>query len=182
MKCSKCPSETVDNYKLCITCRQYFKTKLQISRAKDSESKAKDKSSRTLRLLKRLSEGLCACCISNKLDNSVYCLYHYVYNAGRAYGVKDKSQVLALQDKLKSQDFKCFYSGVTIVPGINASIEHVVPRSHGCDSADISNIVWIDLRVNKMKGSMPLNQFIEICSQIINTYNTKRVEKGNDVK
>jgi hypothetical protein len=58
-----------------------------------------------------------------------------------------------------------------IIPGKNASLDHVVPRNGSKDlSGDISNLVWCDRNVNLMKGSKSAEEFRALCLAI-GTYN-----------
>jgi hypothetical protein len=56
----------------------------------------------------------------------------------------------ALKQLLIDQDYKCPYSGATLIIGVNTSIDHIVPKSRG-GTNDMSNLQWVDLYINKMK-------------------------------
>tara|TARA_Y100000034_G_scaffold114980_1_gene151676 strand:+ start:223 stop:489 length:267 start_codon:yes stop_codon:yes gene_type:complete len=60
---------------------------------------------------------------------------------------------------------KCNYSGLPITLGIDACIDHVVPRaSNGNDNID--NLHWTHKKVNQMKGNMSEKEFLDIVARI----------------
>jgi len=61
---------------------------------------------------------------------------------------------------------RCAYSGVRIRLGVNASLEHVLPRMDGGDSG-VDNIVWVDNRVNNAKHCMPITEFVVMCRNVL---------------
>jgi len=66
-----------------------------------------------------------------------------------------------LRDLLKKQNYKCAYTGKKLVLGVNASIDHIRPKSLFPELAnDPNNIVWVDLKVNKLKHNKPLEEFM----------------------
>lgn len=106
--------------------------------------------------------GVCRQCGHDRLKGSSVCLYHFVCSIFQ----KHDSLVLELINKLKEQNYTCLYSNTLLLPGINASIDHIVPRSKG-GSNDISNLVWVDSSVNRMKANLDLEQFFTDYSSMI---------------
>lgn len=72
---------------------------------------------------------------------------------------------MSLKEKLEAQNFKCAYTGEAIVPGINASIDHIVPASRG-GSDGPENLQWVSKVINLMKTSMTHDEFIAMCKRI----------------
>ena len=70
-----------------------------------------------------------------------------------------------LKAKLGSQQYMCAYTGEKLVPGVNASIDHLVPRSRGGNDAP-DNLHWVSFRVNVMKGDMTHEEFLALCKLI----------------
>lgn len=62
-----------------------------------------------------------------------------------------------LRDALVSQKH-CPYSGVELIIGKNASIDHKIPVSRG-GTHDVNNLQWIDLHINYMKRDMTDDEF-----------------------
>lgn len=105
--------------------------------------------------------GRCTYCSKLKLHNSRLCLFHWCLglvtgqsnqkkqNFSLKQRIKRTNQLLG---KLSNQNFKCFYTGLPLVPGLNASLEHFEPFSKS-NNDTVSNIVWADITFNKIKGS-----------------------------
>lgn len=82
-------------------------------------------------------------------------------------GPKTIERGQALKAILESQGRKCAYTGRDLVCGVNASVEHKIPQSRRPDlKADLGNIEWLDLRVNRMKTDMTHDEFVEECALI----------------
>lgn len=82
--------------------------------------------------------------------------------------LKDPNQGPELKKLLERQRYRCAYSGRPIDIGNNASVEHVEPSSKAKDRAnDITNLRFVDMRINQMKHSMPLPELIECCKSVL---------------
>jgi 5-methylcytosine-specific restriction endonuclease McrA len=69
-----------------------------------------------------------------------------------------------LMELLKKQNYKCALTGVSLTPK-NANLDHIFPRSQG--GSDLpSNLQWILDDINKMKGSLDQNTFVELCGMV----------------
>lgn len=75
-----------------------------------------------------------------------------------------KATATELQEILSQQGFKCALSGRKLEPA-TASIDHKIPVSKG-GTDEASNLQWVDKRVNRMKGNMSDDEFIELCKEI----------------
>ena len=69
-----------------------------------------------------------------------------------------------LMDLLEQQEYRCALSGVKLTPEM-AELDHKVPLSKGGSNA-ISNVQWVHKRINRMKGSMKQDDFIDMCSKV----------------
>lgn len=93
---------------------------------------------------------------------------------------KEFSQELTaeyLYELLESQDFKCAISGENLLPEDN-SLDHIrkdLPLS--LDRIDSSkgyikgNVQWVTKRINWMKGDLNMEEFLILCSKILNHAN-----------
>ncbi len=72
-----------------------------------------------------------------------------------------------LKDKLVAQNYRCVYSGKTLVLGKNASIDHIFPVAKFPHLiSEPTNIQWVDFTVNQMKGSLTHTEFVELIKLI----------------
>jgi CheY-like chemotaxis protein len=74
-----------------------------------------------------------------------YCRLHFIAGIAKGNGITMHFYEALLQ-KFESANFRCFYTGVPLVPGINACVVHLYSRSQYPDQiADLENLVWCDL-------------------------------------
>ena len=73
----------------------------------------------------------------------------------------------AFWEKLERQGFQCHYTGVELVPGINLSLDHLVPKSRGGSSTDIANCVWCDRNINAFKSNLTETEFVQRCRIVV---------------
>ncbi len=149
-KC-KCGENTEPGEWCCIACKIHMKHyhKKQYTKLKEA--------------------GICQHCSKNKVTLGIYCLSCWFKMKARdAMGTSEFYGDLWVM--LEKQNFKCAYSGISIEPGINASIDHMKPRSKGgLDTLD--NLVWCDYNVNMMKRDLTAKDFIIFCRKILETTN-----------
>ena len=70
-----------------------------------------------------------------------------------------------LLQRITENGFKCEYSGLPLTV-TNMQLDHIVPVSDG-GSSRLSNVAVVHRDINKMKGSMSLERFIELCKCIV---------------
>lgn len=69
-----------------------------------------------------------------------------------------------LMELLEQQDFKCALSGIQLTPK-SAALDHITPVADN-GTHDISNLQWLNHNVNRMKGRMSQQAFVEVCRQV----------------
>ena len=117
--------------------------------------------------LKHEKDGKCKQCGKERYYESNYCRSDYIRGIASKYEVP-ASLHKALLQKLESTDFRCFYTGVPLIPGINACVDHLYSRSQHPDKlSDLDNLVWCDKWINRMKGHMSYEDFIALCRTIV---------------
>ena len=131
------------------------------------------------------AKGWCHNCTTPRLpDSNHYCEKHWFGNI--ATQIKKRSgldfKALELGPKLlallKSQDYRCAYTGEELVPGVNASLDHIVPISYAANmAADLNNMEWVSLQVNLMKREPDRSKFLDICCRIAE-YHGKQPQKS----
>jgi len=78
------------------------------------------------------------------------------------------SHWLALKDLFYSQGCKCALSGVPMVLGENAELDHITPSSRA-GSNDITNTQWVLCVVNRMKDHMLESEFFGLVESLYRT-------------
>lgn len=87
-----------------------------------------------------------------------------------AYGATKKSGNWEyLRDLLAHQNYKCAYTGEAITFGLNASIDHIIPKSHRDypGDKDLSNLCWTTKKTNIVKNNLSKDELIEFCKKVI---------------
>lgn len=79
-----------------------------------------------------------------------------------------------LLEMLVKQDFKCIYSGETIILGENDALDHISPKKRFPERVnDITNVHWTTREVNMMKYALDEQRFFDLLIKI--TENCKRL-------
>lgn len=73
-----------------------------------------------------------------------------------------------LAAKLVFQNNRCVYSGRILELGINASVDHKIPKFKG-GTDDISNLQWVDANVNVSKNCLGEEEFFRLIQDIATT-------------
>lgn len=69
-----------------------------------------------------------------------------------------------LMQLIQQQEYRCALSGVKLTPS-DAALDHKLPVSSG-GSDEIENLHWVSNQVNRAKGTMTNDEFIEMCKQV----------------
>jgi len=85
------------------------------------------------------------------------------------YNSMSKGDWEYLRDLLIRQDYKCVYTGEEIVFGLNASIDHIIPKSHVNypGDKDLTNLCWTTKKTNIVKNMMSRKELIKFCKRVI---------------
>ena len=105
-------------------------------------------------------------CATPITHSSTYCRDHWLENGLSRYGFA-RDQYDAMWAKLETQGFRCYYTGVELVPGVNASLDHRMPISRGGDPCDMGNTVWCDRLINAFKNDLTESEFVERCRLVV---------------
>lgn len=79
---------------------------------------------------------------------------------------EEKPTSQALHEMIVKQRFRCALSGVKLKPK-HASLDHKLPVAKG-GSDLIDNLQWVSTKVNRAKGTMTDEEFIEMCQAVAN--------------
>ncbi len=67
------------------------------------------------------------------------------------------------------QNGRCAYTGVELIPGMNASVDHKVPVTRGGGNEE-SNLHWVEFRVNTMKYNQTHEEFLATCRLVVSRF------------
>lgn len=85
----------------------------------------------------------------------------YGLMALRALG--SSKERIKIKEKFDFQEGKCIYSGRKLIPGINASIDHLIPKKRG-GGRTLDNVCWVDLEINKfIKNWKTAENLLDLC-------------------
>lgn len=139
------------------------------------------------RAIKLADDGLCTTCgkepflecFKNKKVKYKFCLEHYLRQRANQR-LHNADLWINLLDKLKEQDYKCFYTGEILTLGENDSVDHVLSASCFPERAnDIANIQWVSRDINWMKNNFTHEKFMNLVEKIYKY--RKEMEKGRKV-
>lgn len=120
----------------------------------------------------RIAAGICVKCKEPLAGKSRYCIFHWMYHCackGAWHKGRNQAGITASASELLElyikQGKRCSYTGVRLIPGVNMSIDHIVPASRG-GPGDISNLQWVTKQVNRMKTDLSDEEFVAMCQTI----------------
>ena len=144
----------------CKSCVNLFSKKYREKKGEqyrvDNISKAKEQQ------LNRLAKGQCRHCSSERLENSdLYCEKHWFEYVAKAHlGTMKRGN--ELKKLLELQDYRCAYTGIKLIPALNASIDHKIPLSTDVSQYQkIENLQWVCLDINTMKRNHSEDDFLK---------------------
>lgn len=76
---------------------------------------------------------------------------------------------IALKSLMEDQGYRCAYTGIDLVIGVNASIDHIIPVSAG-GKREVKNIQWVDGLINRMKTNMSHDEFLQTVKLIASRF------------
>lgn len=143
-KCKSCPELTEKS--LCSECRR-----------RHSECQSN-------RFREKRAAGICTRCSAIAAVGS-FCLEHWFRNAAMTHtGTRANGPLL--QKIWEEQRGKCPYTGVDLVPGVNATLDHKTPLLRG-GSAQRENLQWVLSLINRMKTDMTHEEFLATCLLVL---------------
>lgn len=147
--CSTCSDPAEEGKVLCIRCRD---KNLAAGKAK---------------YLRHKSKGLCHRCGAEVLVNCKLC--HRCWLRKKSIdnlGTETRWQELG--NKLIAQEYICPYTGELLVPGINASVDHIFPSSLYPElEYELDNVEWVDMRFNRTKFDYTPDQFYHLTMAVL---------------
>lgn len=169
--------EAEDGFKYCAMCREKFPSTSEYFPKDDSMRlglhsycrKCMVKRGRSIRT-KNLSDGVCYHCRKPRLENSSHlCLDCWI----KATSIRrlNKSYKKELKLLLEEQDYKCPYTGDTLICGSNTSLDHTQCASKNRDKEkSLENMSWVSFWANMAKSDLTIKEFYENCKKVVNMY------------
>ena len=164
--CVKCKNLVYEQSTLCFSClerrkissKRWYQKRGKSWYQKNGQYKKEDKS----------DSSFCSTCVEKaivfgKRRNSCLDCWVQTLCSKRLHSKKDWK---SLKELLLSQNFICAISGKVLIPGVNASIDHIVPVSKGGGDS-VLNLQWVDLQINMMKSNLLHDEFIQTMKQVL---------------
>lgn len=121
----------------------------------------------------RVHNGLCVECgrDPNPATHGTRCEMCWFSMIGRSiFEVKSRpagrSVAPALRGLFHAQQEKCAYTGRRLVPGVNASLDHKIPKALG-GTNELGNLQWVDTDVNRAKNALTEVDFLAMCLDVV---------------
>lgn len=180
MNCTYCKKQpAADGKKKCETCFEKVRTITNLSRRKTKERgicyrcgvnpltthticetcRIKHKAGIDYYKNERITKGLCAECGRFPFSGNAKSCETCILKAMAKAHFKDVRKWTVLRE-LFDVISTCPYSGIKLTLGINASLDHKIPRSKG-GTDDIENLQFIHIWCNTMKSNLSETEFLE---------------------
>lgn len=111
----------------------------------------------------RISRGLCCQC-DRPATAGQYCRDHWFRSIASLHG--GALNAAAIRGLFDDQGGRCALTGRELTPGVNASLDHRVPRSLG-GKHELGNVRWVDLRANLAKQNLSEEEFLRLCRDVV---------------
>lgn len=186
--CTKCNRNPLHSNTLCESClsanrekkAKWLSSGLCPCCAKPQDGNAKlcsrcyttKKRSNDAYIERRTQQGRCVACgtadnvvpatLATRPHCEACCFKRTAHNATGKW-----SQGQLLGELFERQGRRCAYTGRTLELGVNASLDHKLPRSrHPELRADPNNLQWVDASINSMKHDMTHEEFVAVCCDV----------------
>lgn len=118
----------------------------------------------------RLAQGLCVECGDAGVAGTRkrLCMKCWFKSAAgcQLHSRKRWHELKALWDR---QGGRCAYTGATLTPGMDASLDHIQPRSKG-GTHDLVNLQWVLKQVNRVKANCTHEEFLALCRLVAHRF------------
>jgi hypothetical protein len=114
----------------------------------------------------RAARGECTVCAA-QATAGIFCFSHWLKNIGSFHKLNRRNGGLDMLRQLwDRQHGTCALTGVRLVPGTNASLDHIVPVSKGGPTV-LDNLQWVLTDVNRAKFALSTVEFIALCRAVV---------------
>jgi hypothetical protein len=130
------------------------------------EQRAARSASKARTAKRKIAKGICVTC-SDLATCGRFCFDHWLLDIGHKYGLTFKNGgVETLESLWKEQAGICALTGEKLIPGQNASIDHILPRCRGGANGK-SNLQWVTKEVNYFKRARTSNELIQMSLKVV---------------
>lgn len=122
------------------------------------------------------AKGLCYACKTPPIKGgSSWCEKHWLTQLAWRSGLRGRGSWEQLKRLLIKQNRRCPYTGIKLIIGVNASIDHINPRAlYPNLVGKINNLEWVDEDVNRAKRMMSRKEFVSMCRKVARRFPTAR--------
>lgn len=113
---------------------------------------------------KNLQNNLCRYCGNSPLQKRKVCKIHWLYHKSSKH-LGTSKYWKNLLEIFENQKRICPYSGESLILGINADIDHIIPKYLGGKS-DIENIQWVYSKINRLKSYFSEKEFLTLIEKV----------------
>ena len=145
--CRRCPGATKPGRSVCDGCARRGSA---WSAQKRSERKAL---------------GLCTACGREPRGASLVC-YGCWFRQSAAVNLHDRARGPEIRSIFDAQGERCALTGTVLVPGVNASLDHKVPRARGGGN-ETANLRWPTDVVHRAKQDLLDDEFLAQCRSVV---------------
>lgn len=120
----------------------------------------------------KMSESSVSACLVRERDRKGIADIRFLYaSSEEEFNTGDNNKQAVKQSDLMnlvdSQQYRCALSGIELTPE-TAALDHITPVASGGKHA-IDNLQWLNCEVNRMKGMLSVEVFIDICRRVVAT-------------
>ncbi|MDE5583269.1 MAG: hypothetical protein K2J08_06170 [Ruminococcus sp.] len=153
-------------YELCCkSCSKFRLSQYKPTKKNEQEKKEYNEYRNNWRK-QQFQKGLCKVCKEPHLPNAKTCKKHFLADLASSH-LGSTKYWHKLEELFDTQNGMCAISGLTIKLGVNASIDHIKPLSKYPELLnELSNLQWVDSRINLMKLDMESEEFLSLVNTI----------------
>lgn len=125
----------------------------------------------------RIANGQCEVCGEPAITR-IFCREHWFKNIGRSHSLTKRNGGLGMIAQLwEEQQGRCAVTGDILTPGVDASLDHIIPVSRGGPSTK-TNLRWVLLEINHCKWDLTHEEFVQVCRKVIAATDSQKEERA----
>ncbi len=128
---------------------------------------------------KRLAQGLCYLCGKNPQLAGKLCIPCW-WKAFCQNALGDAKRVAEMQGLWEKQNHRCALSWRGLTLGVDASIDHIIPRSKG-GTDEIINLRWVHRWVNWGRSNLSDEEYVSLSRDVVKMHEITVIQRENDV-